>query len=63
MSLSMPDDHWCPTCGIHNRSQDAYTNEHKLLDECPVCADDTRRAKDEARDVLLARMQTKRWAG
>ena len=44
--LTMPANHWCPGCGIHNRSQDGYGgNPHKFLPLCPVCSDKRERGE------------------
>lgn len=41
--LTYPEDHWCPRCQVHLRSQDAFTGPHIFKPLCPVCADDDRR--------------------
>jgi hypothetical protein len=37
---TMPAEHFCPTCLIHNRAQDGFGGDGKptFLAECPVCA-------------------------
>lgn len=55
--LTYPEDHWCPRCQVHLRSQDSYTGPHillPLLPLCPVCADDDRRAAKQAQNPSAA---------
>jgi len=56
-ALTYPEDHWCPRCGLHLRSQDNYSGVHILQPLCPVCVDDDRRilgsALEGGRSVLL----------
>lgn len=45
VALSLPEDCWCPECGIHNRAVTSalyavYDNSLRAL--CPVCDDERR---------------------
>lgn len=43
---TMPAEHFCPTCGVHNRAQDNYSSpDPTLLEACPVCKDKRRRGE------------------